>query len=124
MDRDRWREFGEWLGALVEATGESKKDIAERAGISPSTLQILIRGGRNYKGRWELPSPTGRNLRNLADAVGVPRHEMYDRAGRDFETMIRVIKEHQEATLEERVVALEQRLDRVEEKLDRLLEEQ
>jgi len=60
--------FGEHLRSLRKKMGLSQEEIAHRAGIHVTYLSGIERGFRN---------PSTRNLRRLAQALGVPTRELF-----------------------------------------------
>lgn len=79
-----WVDFGKWLQTtrkLMEPP-RSRVYIATAARLSSSTLATLEKGGRNYEGKWSVPSPDDITLIQLARALDVPLTEMFSRIGR------------------------------------------
>lgn len=84
-DRERWHSFGQWIfQRRVAELGWSRREAAEAAGLSISTLQNLEEGGRNYRGEWVLPSPSMVTLRGLARGLDLPLNEVLERCGREM----------------------------------------
>ena len=84
VDREGWAQFGEWLKGERQRRGLTQKEVGERAEVSVSWLVTLEAGGRNYRGAFQLPSPTPQNLRSLADAIDLDREDVFRRAGREM----------------------------------------
>jgi transcriptional regulator with XRE-family HTH domain len=64
--------FIAWLDKQREKHGWTRAKLAKQAGISPTAIYLLARGQRN----------PGANLCNrLANALGLPREEVYRAAG-------------------------------------------
>ena len=61
--------FGSHLRALRKNSGLSQEETADRAGIHVTYLSGVERGLRN---------PSIKNVRRLADALGVPTKELFD----------------------------------------------
>lgn len=51
------------ISKFLERRGMSATELARKAGVSPSTVTRLANG--------EIPVPTGKTARKLADALGV-----------------------------------------------------
>ena len=61
--------FGSHLRALRKNSGLSQEETADRAGIHVTYLSGVERGLRN---------PSIKNVRRLADALGIPTKELFD----------------------------------------------
>jgi transcriptional regulator with XRE-family HTH domain len=61
--------FGSHLRALRKNSGLSQEETADRAGINVTYLSGVERGLRN---------PSIKNVRRLADTLGVPTKELFD----------------------------------------------
>ena len=60
--------FGSYLRSLRTKAGLSQEELADRAGIHVTYLSGVERGLRN---------PSIRNVRRLAQAIGVPTRELF-----------------------------------------------
>lgn len=79
--RAQWVNFGKWVQTRRAQRHPSLAAAARAARISRSSWDNVEKGGRTYKGRWELPSPTPGKLRAIAAGLGVSLLEVYRRAG-------------------------------------------
>jgi len=61
--------FGSHLRSLRKNSGLTQEETADRAGIHVTYLSGVERGLRN---------PSIKNVRRLADALGVPTRELFD----------------------------------------------
>ena len=85
-EAERWKWFGVWLAERRLMQGLTKKQVAEKAEISVSTLSTLEAGGRVWKGQWIMPSPAAVTLVKIATALQVDSDDVFDRAGRTSPT--------------------------------------
>lgn len=81
-----WKWFGVWLAEKRLTRGLTKKQVADKAEISVSTLSTLEAGGRVWKGQWLLPSPAAVTLVKIATALQVDSEEVFELAGRTSPT--------------------------------------
>lgn len=84
----RWRSFGETIRHARERKGLHRTDVAEKAGLSASTLKTIEDGGRNYRGQWTYPSPSNMTVVRIAAALGVPFVDLFAILGREPPTAV------------------------------------
>lgn len=80
-EEQQWREFGTWLQSQRTAVGLTRIAAARRAGVSQSVLKHYEDGVRVDRGRTILPNPREITLHRIADAYGIARETVCEKAG-------------------------------------------
>lgn len=117
-EAERWKWFGVWLAQQRLTRGLSKKEVADRAEVSVSTLATLEAGGRIWKGQWILPSPAAVTLIKIASALDLDSEAVFDRAGR---TSPPAPQAPPPPSFEDRISRVELKVAEQDQKLDEIL---
>ena len=82
--RAQWRRAGELLEHYRLLAGMSKREAADRAGVSESAWRMYEGGGRLERGQWVTPRPQDETLYRVAYAVGMSPRELFAVVERDL----------------------------------------